>query len=72
MLKVKLLRPLDGMPEGETAEYPELDAKRLEETGVVEIVGKAVEAKEAPEPENKMVPAPANKAAARPSRKKAD
>ncbi len=57
MQKVKLLRPLDGSPEGAQIELPELDAKRLQERGVV----KFVEAKEAKAPANKAEPAPANK-----------
>jgi len=61
MRKVKLLRPLDGKPEGETAEYPELDAKYLAEKGVVELI----EEKQAPAPENKAEAAPANKSAAK-------
>ena len=60
MFEVKLLRPLDGKSEGDTAEYPEADAKRLEARGIVEIVGKS-----APAPENKMEPAPENKGAAK-------
>lgn len=56
-IKVKLLRPLDGKDEGDTAEYPERDAKRLEQRGAVKIIGvKAaapVENKKAPESENK-------------------
>ena len=66
MIKVKLLRPLDGKSEGETAEYPENDAKRLASRGVVEIVNQA---KQAEAPANKAEPAPANKAAA-PKRQK--
>lgn len=65
MQKVKLLRPLDGKFEGDTAEYPELDAKRLIEAGVVELA----EEKQASAPENKAEPAASNKAAAK---KKAD
>lgn len=61
MVKVKLLRPLDGRHEGETAEYPKEDAERLAKGGVVEIV----KAKRAPAPANKAAPAPANKAAPR-------
>ena len=41
MINVKLLRQLDGRPAGETADYPEEDAKRLAADGIVEIVGKA-------------------------------
>lgn len=56
-IKVKLLRPLDGLPIGSEAEYPADDAKRLEANGVVSFVGKKaappVENKKAPEPENK-------------------
>lgn len=61
MRTVKLLRPLDGKAEGDTAEYPELDAKRLAEKGVVELVAE----KQAPAPENKAELAPANKALAK-------
>lgn len=60
MQKVKLLRPLDGKAEGETVEYPEIDAERLAARGVVEIVkGKAAEPMA-----NKAEPAPENKASA--------
>ena len=57
-VKVKLLRPLDGVEVGKTVEYPEADAKRLAEYGAVELVGKA-----AAPPSTKMEPAPLNKAA---------
>lgn len=57
-VKVKLLRPLDGQPEGGNTYYPEADAKRLAERGLVEIV--AVKAE--PAPRNKAEPAPSNKA----------
>lgn len=57
-MKVKLLRPLDGLPIGTVAEYPDEDAKRLEGTGVVAFHNE----KAAPEPLNKMAPAPVNKA----------
>ena len=56
MIKVKLLRPLDGRSIGDTPSYPEEDAARLKEMGCVEIIGKV----EAPT-ENKMQPAPENK-----------
>ena len=59
--KVKLLRPLDGMPIGSVVDYPEDDAKRLESTGVVSFVNE----KAAPAPLNKMAKAPRNKAAGR-------
>ena len=63
-IKVKLLRPLDGRPIGSVVEYPDADAKRLEQSGVVEFhVEKAVPEKAAPAPQNKMAPAPLNKAA---------
>ena len=65
MISVKLLRQLDGKTEGETAEYPEEDAKRLAEAGVVEIVGKAPAApktKDDAPTENKAAPKPAKKA----------
>ena len=58
-MQVKLLRPLDGKPEGATVEYPDADAKRLIAKGVVE----AVEEKQATAPANKAAPAPANKSA---------
>jgi len=60
---VKLLRPVDGKEVGSIAEYPDADAKRMEQRGAVEIVkGKPAE-KAAPEPENKKAPEVANKAA---------
>lgn len=56
-IKVKLLRPLDGMPIGSVAEYPGEDAWRLAANGVVSLVEEkaapAVANKKAPEPENK-------------------
>ena len=78
-VKVKLLRPLDGKPDGETATYPEVDAKRLQDGGVVKILGPAaaekpqpeVEVKAEPAPENKMEAAPVNKGAAPRRAKKA-
>ena len=57
-IKVKLLRPLDGLPIDSEAEYPANDAKRLEANGVVSFVGK----KAAPAVENKMAPEAENKA----------
>jgi len=66
MIKVKLLRQLDGRAEGETAEYPELDAKRLEEMGVVDVI----EEKAAPAANNKMALAPHNKDVQRPTKQK--
>lgn len=57
--KVKLLRPLDGKEVGSVAEYPDIDAKRLEKRGAVEIVKE----KAAAAPDNKMAPTTANKAA---------
>lgn len=66
MINVKLLRQLDGKPAGDTAEYPEEDAKRLAELGVVEIVGKAPAA-----PKTKDDAPTENKSAAK-SAKKAD
>lgn len=61
MVKVKLLRPLDGQAIGEEAEYPEADAKRLEERGAVRIIQeKAVAA--APRDKARKA-APANKGA---------
>ncbi len=61
-VKVKLLRPLDGVEVGKTVEYPAEDAKRLAEYGAVQIVG-GVKAEPAA-PANKMDAAPVNKAAA--------
>lgn len=58
MQKVKLLRPLDGKPEGSIVEYSEADARRLEARGLVRIV----QEKQEPAPENKAARAPANKA----------
>lgn len=57
-VKVKLLRPLDGVESGKTVEYPEADAKRLAEYGAVQIVAKSADA-----PATKMELAPLNKAA---------
>lgn len=65
MVEVKLIRPLDGKPEGSIAEYPEADAKRLQARGLLKIVGKKAA------PENKMEPAPENKADVK-TAKKAD
>ena len=64
MINVKLLRQLDGKPEGETAEYPDEDAKRLAADGIVEIIGKAPAA-----PKTKDETPPENKAAATPAKK---
>ena len=55
MAQCKLIRPLDGNPIGAIVEYDELDAKHLEDHGLVTIV-KAAEA-----PKNKMAEAPSNK-----------
>lgn len=57
--KVKLLRPLDGKEIGSVVEYSDLDAKRLERRGAVEIVKE----KAAPASDNKKAPAVENKAA---------
>jgi hypothetical protein len=57
-MKVKLLRPLDGQPIGTVAEYPDDDAKRLQEAGVVAFHSE----KAAPAPLNKKAPEPLNKA----------
>lgn len=65
MIKVKLLRPLDGRAEGEQAEYPKADAERLAAMGVVEIVAK----KQASAPANKAKAPPANKRAVTPEKK---
>lgn len=64
-IKVKLLRPLDGRSVGETAEYPDDDAKRLRDLGAVEFVG----GKAAPAVENKMAAPVVNKADVRIDRK---
>lgn len=58
-VKVTLLRPLDGKPEGSDAHYSEADAKRLEARGLVRIVKTKAE----PAPKNKAEPKLANKAA---------
>jgi len=58
MVEVKLIRPLDGKSEGDTADYPENDAKRLEKRGAVKIIGPS---KQAAAPENKMEQAHENK-----------
>ena len=57
--KVKLLRPLDGREIGSVVEYPDDDAKRLAEGGVVDIVTE----KAAPPAANKKAPVAANKKA---------
>lgn len=67
MIKVRLLRPLDGKSDGEIAEYPEVDAKRLQSMGVVEITSKVEAA-----PVNKMIAAPDNKDVQRPGKRKAN
>lgn len=54
MVKVTLLKPLDGMPIGAEAEFNEQDAAQLEAMHAV---------KRAEEPKNKKLPAPKNKAA---------
>ena len=58
-MKVKLLRPLDGKAEGSIVEYPDIDAKALANSGVVELIDEkaapAASNKKAPEPENKAV-----------------
>lgn len=73
MQKVKLLRPLDGKPEGAVASYTAADAKRLEARGLVELiedekgeepeveVGPEDQAKDADESEAKAEAAPARK-----------
>lgn len=60
-VKVKLLRPLDGHPDGAEVFYREADAKRLAARGLVRIV--KTEAKAAAAPKNKAEPAPKNKSA---------
>lgn len=64
-VQVKLLRPLDGKQTGEIAFYPDEDARTLERSGSVEIIG----AKAAPTHNNKMLREPHNKAAGPRSRK---
>ncbi|HEY8593302.1 MAG TPA: hypothetical protein VIL42_10635 [Sphingomicrobium sp.] len=65
-IKVRLLRPLDGREIGETASYPETDARRLRDAGVVEYAAKAQGAT----PRNKAEGAsPSNKARQAPSKK---
>lgn len=71
-MKVKLLRPLDGKDIGSVVDYPDADAKRLADSGVVEAVSdKSEKAEPTPEnkaalePVNKMAPEPLNKAAPR-------
>jgi hypothetical protein len=60
-MKVRLLRPLDGLEMGDTADYPEADARRLARRGAVTLL----EAKSEPAPANKArKAAPSNKAAA--------
>lgn len=65
MVEVKLIRPLDGKPEGSIAEYPEADAKRLQARGLLKIIGKA------PAPKTKDAAPPENKAEVK-TAKKAD
>ena len=57
--KVRLLRPLDGREAGSTVDYPDIDAKRLEKRGAVEIIKE----KAAPAHQNKMAEEPLNKGA---------
>lgn len=54
-VKVKLLKPLDGMDIGAEAEFDEADFNRLEEQGAVQRV------KSEAAPKNKSAAAPANK-----------
>lgn len=58
-VKVTLLRPLDGKPDGSDAFYSEADAKKLEARGLVRIAKTKAE----PTPKNKAEPKLANKAA---------
>ena len=67
MVKAKLLKPLDGHPEGAEREFSQGDFDRLERRKAVVAVGIA-DAKAAPPVINKKAPAAANKAAV----KKAD
>jgi hypothetical protein len=62
-VKVKLLRPLNGLEVGSTAEYHKADAKRLEARGAVKVIGEVKSEDGAPQ--NKKEPAPANKSAAK-------
>lgn len=82
MIKVKLLRPLDGKSEGETAEYTKLDAERLAKRRLVEVLnegepeGGENETSEektdaADEPEAKEAKAPDNKMEVEPANKAA-
>lgn len=67
MVKAKLLKPLNGQPEGSEIELSQGDFDRLWRRNAVAAVSDG-EAKTAPPAANKKAPAPANKASA----KKAD
>lgn len=67
MVKAKLLKPLDGHPEGAEREFSQGDFDRLKLRNAVEAIGDGG-AKVAPTVLNKKAPASANKAAV----KKAD
>lgn len=69
MVKARLIRPLDGQPEGSTMELDKADFERLKALGAVEAGGSDDGAKAAPPVEsNKAAPPVANKAAPPPSR----
>lgn len=68
MIKAKLLKPLDGHPEGAEREFSQGDFDRLERRKAVVAVGGIADSKAAPPVMNKKAPAAANKAAV----KKAD
>lgn len=73
MIKAILTKPLDGNPEGSTAEYSKADFEMLEKLGAVARAPedtedtppetKPVEVKAQEPVENKMQPEPSNKAA---------
>ncbi len=62
MIKVKLTKPLDGLPIGAFTEFDESDAMRLAALGAVEIADEKAAIKAAPKPRNKMATPPLNKA----------
>jgi hypothetical protein len=55
-VKVKLIKPLDGMAIGDETEFSEVDAKHLESLGAVKITGKA-DAKDESKPADKDIKA---------------
>lgn len=60
MKQAILLKPLDGMAIGSSAEFADADFERLERLGAVKA---APHKKAEPAPANKAEPAPANKSA---------